>query len=267
MVIWSDNIQEYLAGLDAKDHLSNAGTIYYLKELSDENATYPAGEGVNLLARIGDAVAVINGMSLEIECPSVEIWLFGDNGQDMTDLVNCLFHKYAGVSCEFHCFNQDVVDFLEQKGAETYDETLEYVGHGLKFNQADDILKLTEEHFEVLAQSEVEDIAMYCGELPLSEGNYAVYGKMECDSPITICTLEFNHNGFADLVEPIWVYTSTNCRRNGLAKRCIGHALSNVDENVLVMYHMESENQSSIKLAESLGLIFNNKCVSLAVDL
>ena len=90
---------------------------------------------------------------------------------------------------------------------------------------------------------------------------------MDKKTPITICTLEFNHNGFLSIVEPIWVYTSANYRNKGLAKSCVSHALHSVGENVVVLYHTEADNKPSIKLAKALGLTLNNKCFSLAVDL
>lgn len=263
MVTLSDKIGEFLVELDAQDHLGYAGIIYYLKELSDENHTYPAGKGVNLLARSGAATAVINGMSIETDSPSVEIWLFGEPGQDMDALLQFIWDRYDGVSCTFHTISTDISSLLTQNGAIVCDETLEFVGQGLRFQLCGEIHKLTIDEMSLLSNSKDEQLALYCGDLPLNADNCHVYGRLKGSRPITVCSIEENYNGFARIVEPIWVYTSLWNRRRGWAQKCVSHGLMGTGSSAIVLYHVEQANRGSVALAEALGLRLNHKCISL----
>lgn len=267
MVSYSDNIRDFLRSLDEADHLGNAGNIYYLQFLADENDTYPAGEGINLLATCGDITAVLNCMSLEAEQPSMEIWLFGEGVEAAEKILDDCAHKFADAEILIHTNNPTFAERFKSRGAKLYDKVAEYLGVGLDFNLSGDIHKLSLDEMSIISNLVDEQTAMYCGSLPLDNDNCTVYGRLMAGSPITICTIEKNDYGYGSIVEPIWVYTAKTRRRRGWAFRCTSHALYGTTDNCIILYHTDLDNRASVALAESLGLKLNNVCYTLAVKL
>lgn len=267
MVSYSDNIRDFLNSLDEADHLGNAGNIYYLQFLADENDTYPAGEGINLLATCGDITAVLNCMSLEAEQPSMEIWLFGEGVEAAEKILDDCAHKFADAEILIHTNNPTFAERFKSRGAKLYDKVAEYLGVGLDFDLSGDIHKLSLDEMSIISNLVDEQTAMYCGSLPLDNDNCTVYGRLMAGSPITICTIEKNDYGYGSIVEPIWVYTAKTRRRRGWASRCISHALYGTTDNCIILYHTDVDNRASVALAESLGLKLNNVCYTLAVKL
>ncbi|MBR2901735.1 MAG: hypothetical protein IKC38_00775 [Clostridia bacterium] len=267
MVSYSDNIRDFLKSLDEADHLGNAGNIYYLQFLADENDTYSAGEGINLLATCGGITAVLNCMSLETKQPSLEIWVFGEDAGAAEEILNDCACRYAGAECHIHTNNTKLTEQFKARGAKLYDQVAEYLGVGLDFDLSGDIHKLSLDEMSIISNLVDEQTAMYCGSLPLDNDNCTVYGRLMAGSPITICTIEKNDYGYGSIVEPVWVYTAKTRRRRGWAFRCISHALYGTTENCIILYHTDVDNRASMALAESLGLKLNNICYTLAVKL
>ncbi len=263
MVSYSHNIRDFLKSLDDADHIGNAGNIYYLQFLADENDTYPAGQGINLLATCGETTAVLNCMSLEAEQPSMEIWLFGLDADAADEILHDCANRYAGAECLIHTNSAELSEHLKTGGAKLYDQVAEYLGVGLNFELSGDIHRLSLDEMSIVSNLVDEQTAMYCGSLPLDSDNCTVYGRLLAGSPITICTIEKNEYGYGSIIEPIWVYTAKIRRRRGWASRCVRHALYGTTDNCIILYHTDVNNKASVALAESLGLKLNNVCYTL----